>query len=90
MEMLQATSAPLFGLGPCIYSKHTRMLLPYDVCALCYCISNLQRGSREQLLLKKLQLATGSLLFQSGVKKHAPYTTTEKILGRYQNCLPFC
>lgn len=50
-----------FRLWPCICSKHTRMLLPYDVGALCYCISNLQRVSRKQLLLKKLQLTTWSL-----------------------------
>lgn len=78
MEMLDATSASLFRLWPWTYSKHTHILLPYDVGALCYCISNLQRGSRKQLLLKKLQLTTRSLLSQSGVKKHALFTMTKK------------
>lgn len=61
--MLHATSVSLFRLWSYIYSKHTSTLPAYDISALYYCISNLQRGSKKQYLLKKLQLTTWKLLF---------------------------
>lgn len=71
-------------------TMHLQWAHPHVTAIWCYCISNLQRGSRKQLLSKKLQLTTWNPLFQSGVKKHAPFTITKKILGSHHNSLPFC
>lgn len=57
--------------------KSEGYLLAYDICALCFSISNLQRGS------KKLELTTGKLLFfHCGVRKRAQFTAHQLLVRR--------
>lgn len=60
MEMLEATSLkemPLSGRDHA-FIVSTFACYGHMTLVLCYCISNLQRVGRKQLLLKKLQLTT--------------------------------